>query len=136
MRYIIEAPKTLSGKRVIPMTKEVRECFEVIIANRKKTKVKPVVRDKNDMPMVALHWEKYFQHITTKYNSIYKVELPKISPHVCRHTYCSNMAKSGMNPKTLQYFMGHSDIGATLNTYMHLGLDDVKEEVERVTAMA
>ena len=86
--------------------------------------------------MVALHWEKYFQHITTKYNSIYKVELPKISPHVCRHTYCSNMAKSGMNPKTLQYLMGHSDIGVTLNTYTHLGLDDVKEEVERVTAMA
>ncbi len=32
-------------------------------------------------------------------------------PHVCRHTFCSNMAKSGMNPKTPQYLMGHSDIG-------------------------
>lgn len=31
------------------------------------------------------------------------------------------MAKSGMNPKTLQYLMGHSDIGVTLNTYTHLG---------------
>jgi len=28
--------------------------------------------DKNDMPMVALHWEKYFQHVVEKYNSIYK----------------------------------------------------------------
>ena len=27
------------------------------------------------------------------------------TPHVCRHTFCSNMAKSGMNPKTLQYIM-------------------------------
>ena len=69
--------------------------------------------DKNDMPMVALHWEKYFQHIREKYNSIYKVQMPPITPHVCRHTFCSNMAKSGMNPKMLQYIMGHSDISVT-----------------------
>ena len=54
-------------------------------------------------------------------------------PHVCRHTFCSNMAKSGMNPKTLQYLMGHSDIGVTLNTYTHIGYDDAKEELKRVT---
>lgn len=53
-------------------------------------------------------------------------------PHVCRHTFCSNMAKSGMNPKTLQYLMGHSDIGVTLNTYTHLGLDDAKNEMIRM----
>lgn len=53
-------------------------------------------------------------------------------PHVCRHTYCSNMAKSGMNPKVLQYLMGHSDISVTLNTYTHLKLDDVREEVEKL----
>ena len=42
------------------------------------------------------------------------------------------MAKSGMNPKTLQYLMGHSDIGVTLNTYTHLGLEDVVDELKRV----
>ena len=25
-----------------------------------------------------------------------------------------------MNPKTLQYLMGHSDISVTMNTYTHL----------------
>ena len=58
--------------------------------------------------------------------------MPNITPHVCRHTYCSNMAKLGMNPKTLQYLMGHSDIGVTLNTYTHLGLQDAKDEMERL----
>ena len=42
------------------------------------------------------------------------------------------MAKSGMNPKTLQYLMGHSDIGVTLNTYTHLGLEDATDELKRV----
>ena len=36
-----------------------------------------------------------------------------------------------MNPKTLQYLMGHSDIGVTMNTYTHLGLDDAKDEMIR-----
>ena len=43
-----------------------------------------------------------------------------------------NMAKSGMNPKTLQYLMGHSDIGVTLNTYTHLGLEDATDELRRM----
>lgn len=140
MEYIIEDTKTSSGTRVVPMTDDVYECFKRIIANRKKPKVEPMIcgksgflyLDKNDMPMVALHWEKHFQHICEKYNSIYKVQMPKITPHVCRHTFCSNMAKSGMNPKTLQYIMGHSDIGVTLNTYTHIGFEDAQEELQRV----
>ena len=140
MEYVIEATKTTSGTRVLPMTDDVYACFERIIANRKAPKVEPIIGgkwgflylDKNGMPMVALHWEHYFKHICQKYNSIYKVQMPKVTPHVCRHTYCSNMAKSGMNPKTLQYLMGHSDIGVTLNTYTHIGFDDVQKELKRV----
>ena len=37
-----------------------------------------------------------------------------------------------MNPKTLQYLMGHSDIGVTLNVYTHLGLEDAAEEIKRM----
>ena len=106
----------------------------------KKPRVEPIVDgytgflflDKNDMPMVALHWKKYMQHVVAKYNKIYRVQLPKITPHVCRHTFCSNMAKSGMSPKTLQYIMGHSDISVTLNTYTHLTFDDAQAEFDRV----
>ncbi len=53
--------------------------------------------------------------------------MPKVTPHVCRHTYCSEKAKKGMNPNTLKYLMGHTDIGITLNTYTHLGLIDANE---------
>ena len=55
-----------------------------------------------------------------------------ITPHVARHTFCSNMAKSGMNPKTLQKIMGHSDIGVTLNVYTHVDFEDVQEEMKKV----
>ena len=140
MKYIIEDTKTESGERMVPMTPEVKEAFQRILANRKNPKIEPMVDgysgflflDKNGRPMVALHWEKYFQHIREKYNKIYRAQMPKVTPHVCRHTFCSNMAKSGMNPKTLQYIMGHSDISVTLNTYTHLNYDDAEEEMQKV----
>ena len=143
MQYMIEEPKTESGIREIPMSEEVEEAFRTIIDRRKKPKIEPIIDgysgflylDKNNMPMVALHWEKYFQHVLEKYNGIYKVQMPKVTPHVCRHTYCSNMAKSGMNPKTLQYLMGHSDIAVTLNVYTHVGLEDAEKELQKMQGL-
>ena len=139
--YNIRDTKTESGGRLVPMTEEVAESFKRIIANRKTPKIEPMVDgyigflflDKDEHPMVAMHWEKYFQHIVAKYNGIYKVQMPKVTPHVCRHTFCSRMASARMNPKTLQYIMGHSDISVTLNTYTHLGFDDALEEMNRIS---
>ena len=144
MQYVIEDTKTSSGTRMLPMTDEVYECFEQIVKNRKKVRVEPIIDgysrflflDKKDMPEVALHWEKHFQWALGKYNRTHEKQMPKITPHVCRHTYCSNMAKAGMNPKALQYLMGHSDIGVTLNVYTHLGLIDAKEEMNRIAKLA
>ena len=58
--------------------------------------------------------------LTQENDILPRVQMPNITPHVCRNTYCSNMAKSGMNPKTLQYLMGHSDISVTMNVYTHI----------------
>ena len=138
--YIITDTKTTYGERYLPMTDGVYQCFQKLIKKRKKQKVDPMidgkagflVLDKNGMPYLALHWEKRFEYALGKYNRTYKEELPKITPHVCRHTYCSNMAKSGVNAKTLQYLMGHADIATTLNVYTHLGYDDVEKEVREM----
>ena len=140
MRLVIEATKTNAGTRKLPMTDEVYSCFQAILEDRPKPKVEKMVDgysgflylDKAGLPLVALHWEHRMKSMVDKYNRIYRVQMPRISPHVCRHTYCSNMAKAGMNPKTLQYLMGHSDIGVTLNIYTHLGLEDAAAELKRL----
>jgi len=36
--------------------------------------------------------------------------LPRLTPHVLRHTFYPNMANAGMDVKSLQYLMGHSDV--------------------------
>ena len=143
MEYIIESTKTNAGTRKLPMTDDVAQCFRAIIEDREPPEHERIIdgyggflfTDKKGYPEVAMHWEHRFKHMLNRYNEIYRVQMPKITPHVCRHTYCSNMAKAGMNPKTLQYLMGHSDIGVTLNTYTHLGLEDAEGELKRMEGL-
>jgi integrase len=122
------------------MTEDVERCCRAIIEDRPEPEKESMVDgyvgflflDGEGLPLVAMHWEHRFNHMVKRYNDIYKVQMPNITPHVCRHTYCSNMARSGMNPKTLQYLMGHSDISVTMNTYTHLGLEDAQQEMLRM----
>ena len=51
------------------------------------------------------------------------------------HTFCIRMAERGMNPKTLQYLMGHADITVTLNVYTHASYTKVADEMEQITAV-
>ena len=140
MRYIIETTKTDAGTGKIPITEDVAQMFQTIIEDRVPPKVEKVIDgyrgflfyDENDMLLVAMHWQHRFNHMVGRYNDIYRVQMPNITPHVCRHTYCSNMAKSGMNPNTLQYPMGHSDISITMNVYTHIWFDDAEEELKRI----
>ena len=136
----IEKTKTDAGTRVLPMSEEVYEVMKRVLANRKKPKIEICIDgytgflflDKRGMPMMPYQWEKRFQHSVEKYNKIYRVQLPKITPHVCRHTFCTNMAKRGISVETLKYLMGHTDISVTLNVYTHLKLEDAEKEIKRL----
>lgn len=136
----IEKTKTEAGTRVLPMSDDVYEAFKRVISSRKKPKVEEMIDgytgflflDNRGKPMMPYQWEKKFQHSVEKYNKIYRVQLPKITPHVCRHTYCTNMAKRQISVETLKYLMGHTDISVTSNVYTHLKLEDAQKELERL----
>lgn len=140
MKLVIKSTKTNAGTRKLPMTEEVVECFWGIIEDRKLIRFEKMIDgysgflfvDKDCNPLVVMYWKHRFNHMVKRYNEIYWVQMPNITPYVCRHTYCSNIEKSGMNPKTLQYIMGHSDIGVILNTYTHVGFANVQKEMKRV----
>ena len=140
MRYIIVETKTDAGKRKIPITDDVAAMFQAIIEDREAPAVEKIIDgytgflfyDKEGKPLVAMHWQNRFNNMVNRYNDIYRVQMPNITPHICRHTYCSNQAKAGMNPKTLQYLMGHSDISVTMNVYTHVNFDDAEEELKRM----
>jgi len=145
--YVQDSAKTKSGTRVIPMDSlggdSVYQCFRRILENRKEKKLKeePAVDgysgflflDKDNNPMVALHWEHYFKFIVQKHNKKHSDKpLPRITPHVCRHTYCTKQIRRGMTPSALAYLMGHSGVDITLNRYTHIKYEDAVKECQRL----
>lgn len=96
-----ECNKTLPVSEKYMLTiKEAAEMFQAIIEDRNASKVEKDIDgysgflfyDDNGMPLVAMHWQHRFNHMVGRYNDIYRVQMPNITLHVCRHTYCSNMA--------------------------------------------
>lgn len=140
--YYIEKPKTKSGIREIPMTDKAYDAFQRLIKSRKKTE--PIVIDSysnflmlngKGLPQVASSYNMVLKGLVKKYNKTHDDELPEISPHSLRHTFCTKMANKGMTPNTLQYIMGHSDISMTLNYYAHGSFGSAKAEMERICAL-
>ena len=124
----VEKTKTESGCRFLPMTDNVRDALQRILANRKKPDIEYCVDgysgflllDKNGKPCVAMHIEHHMQWAMKKYRKLHPDDpFPTITPHVLRHTFCTNMANAGMAIKDLQYLMGHSDADVTWNVYTH-----------------
>lgn len=140
--YYIEKPKTKSGIREIPMTDKAYDAFQRLIKSRKKTE--PIMIDGysnflmlngKGLPQVASSYNMVLKGLVKKYNKTHDDELPEISPHSLRHTFCTKMANKGMTPNTLQYIMGHSDISMTLNYYAHGSFGSAKAEMERICAL-
>ena len=52
--------------------------------------------------------------------------IPKeVTPYCLRHTYCSDLARRGVDIRIAQKMMGHSDISLTANIYTHVDDEDV-----------
>ena len=137
-KYYVEKTKTECGCRFMPMTDEVYRSLLNILERRKKVAKEFIVDgysgflllDKNDHPKVALHIENEMRWAMKKYSKLHPDKpLPHITPHVFRHTFCTNMANKGMDVKHLQYIMGHSDVGVTLNVYTHANYDLAAEQM-------
>lgn len=141
-KYYIEETKTSCGCRYLPMTDNVYQALKNMLARRPQVKTEIIVDgysnfimlDKNGNPKVALHIENEMRWAMKKYKKLHPNKpLPHITPHVFRHTFCTNYANDGMDIKNLQYLMGHSDAGVTLNVYTHANYAHAADQMVKIT---
>ena len=138
--YHVEKTKTESGVRFIPMSDAVYQSLKNIVANRRKPHKELLadgytgflLLDKNGNPKVGLHLDHHMQWTMKKYRRTRTEPLPTITPHVLRHTFCTNMANGGMDLKSLQYLMGHSDAGVTMNVYTHASFAQAEKSMQKI----
>ena len=122
------------------MSDQVYQSLRNIVANRKSPQKELRVNgftgflllDRNGNPKVGLHLDHHMQWTMKKYRRTRTTPLPTITPHVLRHTFCTNMANAGMDLKSLQYLMGHSDAGITMNVYTHTSYAQAEKSMLKI----
>lgn len=140
--YFITEPKTKSGIRRIPMTDGVYMAFRRVLRDRVAPKVEMLIDghsgfvflDREGKPKVGMHLQNYMRGMQRKYVKLYGNTLPKVTPHVLRHTFCTNAQQAGLDVKSLQYLMGHSNASVTLDVYTHSNYESVEKAFEQVAA--
>ena len=124
------------------MSDTVYMALRRVVANRQTPTVEMLVDgysgflflDKSGMPKVAMHLENYMRGMQSKIARVYGKSFPRVTPHVLRHTFCTNMQQAGIDVKSLQYLMGHSNVSVTLDVYSHINFDNVQEAFGRAVS--
>lgn len=123
------------------MSDRVLEALQRVMQNRRKSDFTVdgytgfLFLTRNGTPQNYINYDIMFRKLVEKYNKKHEEVLPVVTtPHTLRHTFCTNMANAGMNPKALQYLMGHANITMTLNYYAHATFDSAQAEFFRLVA--
>ena len=60
---------------------------------------------------------------------------PHITPHTFRHTFATRSIEQGIQPKTLQTILGHTDLSTTMDTYAHVLPDTKAAEMQKLSGL-
>lgn len=129
----IGEPKSKSGYRTIPLTDEAIRILKAQKEKNKKIKVIPI--EWNEYIFLSRKGEpvKNSTYDTMLFKICEKAEINKFSMHILRHTFATRCIEGGMMPKTLQKILGHSNIGITMNLYVHITEDEKQKEINKVS---
>lgn len=128
-------PKSKSGYRIIPLTDEA---VRILLAQKEKNK---------KIKIIPTEWSEYIflcrkgkpvknsTYDTALFKICEKAGINKFSMHVLRHTFATRCIEGGMMPKTLQKILGHSNIGITMNLYVHITEEEKQKEIDRVACV-
>lgn len=125
----IGPPKSKSGYRIIPLTDEAVSILKC--QKQKNKKIKVIERQWLDYVFLCRKGTpvKNSTYDSSLFKICDKAEISRFSMHVLRHTFATRCIEAGMKPKTLQTILGHSNIGITMNLYVHTTEEEMLKEI-------
>lgn len=128
--YEFHPPKTKTGKRNIPISKQVKEMLleQKQWRDNVMKRFEPtlgfedlVFTNKTNYPLHASNVKDSIYYLINKINKENPdIEFEHFTPHCLRHTFASNCIAKGMKPKTLQKLLGHNSLSTTMDLYCHV----------------
>ena len=109
-KIIVGKPKTDSSIRSIPISNKLLGLLKPI---KKKYKDDYYVLSGNEKCIEPRDYQYYFKAL------LKKLKIKPYKFHILRHTFASECIEVGMDVKSLNEILGHSNVNITLNTYVH-----------------
>ena len=137
----IQEPKSKSGFRTIPLTKAAKNSFQSIINRRLLMERGPIIdgysyflflRKDSLRPKNRDAIDSIIEGTVKSYNKKHEEKIPPTTPHSFRHMFCTRLISAGMNVKSVQYLMGHSNIRMTLDVYAEFDIPLTTDEFLRI----
>ena len=131
----IGEPKSKAGYRTIPLTDEA---IRILTEQKEKNKnIKKIQEEWSEFIFLSRKGEpvKNSAYDTALFKICDKAKINRFSMHVLRHTFATRCIEGGMMPKTLQKILGHSNIGITMNLYVHITEDEKQKEIDKVSCV-
>lgn len=156
---ILDELKTKASRRDIPIPAALTQCLK---EEKKRTISQYVIANSEGNPLSETQWKHLWCGVTnrttkertyTRYmngkpvkiavnpelgkaakhnpDCVYSMEFVP-TPHQLRHTYASNLIQAGVDPKTVQYLLGHEHSRITMDIYTHLIYNRPEDLAERI----
>ena len=132
----IKSPKTPSSNRYVTVPGGV---LQDLLSYFKQIPGLYVFPAQNGNVMSSATFKRFWKHIYDKINKATggaeEFEAVRLSPHIFRHNYCTELYRRGVDAKTAQALMGHSSITVTLGIYTHLAAHDHSTAADKMKDM-
>lgn len=140
--FHFDPPKTKQSKRRVPLNKTAlialkKQKIQADVVKVKSPKFKNVPDEFKDLlfttkygtPINSVVYNEAIKRIIDEINLVKDPleEFESFSAHCFRHTFATRCFESGVQPKTVQAYLGHASLKMTMDLYTHV-LDDTKKE--------
>jgi integrase len=112
--------KSKAAHRTIPIPKPLAE-----ILKQTPRKGLYVIIPPHGGEMTLMSYRRMWGHVTKTVNF-------DVHSHMLRHTYATSLYRAGVDLKTAQYLLGHSDIKMTAEIYTHIQQDKLSSAAVKI----
>ena len=119
---VIDEPKTVNSRRLIPIPKQL---LPILKAKKKNSCSSYFVSVKGNAVSVR-SYQRSFELLLSRLNIAHK------GFHSLRHTFATRALECGMDVKTLSEILGHKNPTITLNRYAHSLMEHKQDMMNRL----
>ena len=119
---IVDEPKTVTSRRVIPLPKQLLPMMKAL----KRRSASPFVVSASGNPVSVRSYQRSFELL------LKKLKIPHKGFHSLRHTFATRALECGMDVRTLSEILGHKNPTITLNRYAHSLMEHKADMMNRL----